>query len=228
MTAVMQRQWQDKDMRKSIFRPCIDLHNGCVKQIVGGTLDDSGAGLRTNFVAEQPPEYFAELYRQDGLAGGHVIRLGSGNTEAARRALQAWPDNLHIGGGINAENAAEWLEAGAGKVIVTSFIFADGELKQENLDAVFAAVGRERLVIDLSCRRFEDGGYYVMTDRWQKRSNMRLDRSTFEFFAGYASEFLVHAVAAEGLQQGIDAELVCIGRVVAAALCLCRRYRFHG
>lgn len=195
-------------MKKASFRPCIDLHNGCVKQIVGGTLDDSGAGLRTNFVSGYPPEYYAGLYRQDGLTGGHVIRLGAGNTEAARRALQAWPGGLHIGGGVNAANAAEWLEAGAGKVIVTSFIFADGELKQENLDAVFAAVGREHLVIDLSCRRFDDGYYYVMTDRWQKRSNMRLGREAFEFLAGYASEFLVHAVAAEGLQQGIDAELV--------------------
>lgn len=195
-------------MKRASFRPCIDLHNGCVKQIVGGTLADSGSGLRTNFVSEQPPEYFARLYRDDDLTGGHVIRLGSGNTDAAERALQAWPGGLHIGGGINAENAAEWLGAGAGKVIVTSYIFADGELKLENLEKITAAAGRENLVIDLSCRRFEDGEYYVMTDRWQKRSNMRLDRAGFEFLAGYSAEFLVHAVAAEGLQQGIDAELV--------------------
>ena len=196
------------------FRPCIDLHDGKVKQIVGGTLSDRGPGPATNFVAGEPPEYFAELYRRDDLPGGHVIQLGPGNREAAERALRAWPGGLHLGGGVNADNAAGWLEAGAGKVIVTSYVFADGELKLENLERLRRAVGRERLVLDLSCRPF-DGEYFVMTDRWQKRSAVKLSPETFRFLDGYASEYLIHAVAAEGLRRGIDRELV---RLLAATV----------
>jgi len=189
------------------FRPCIDLHDGKVKQIVGGTLSDGGPAPATNFVAGEPPEFFAELYRRDGLSGGHVIQLGPGNRDAALRALRAWRGGFHLGGGVNAENAADWLEAGAGKVIVTSYVFADGELKLENLERLRAAVGREHLVLDLSCRPF-DGEYFVMTDRWQKRSAVKISRETFEFLDRYASEYLVHAVAAEGLRQGVDRELL--------------------
>lgn len=152
----------------SLFRPCIDLHNGQVKQIVGSTLTDSGSSPRTNFVAEHDSAWYAELYRSDNLTGGHVIKLGPGNDEAAKRALAAWPGGLQLGGGVNCDNAAEWLEAGASQLIVTSFIFSDGELRIDRLEQLFDITGRERLVLDLSCRRREDGKYYIVTDRWQK------------------------------------------------------------
>ena len=151
----------------SLFRPCIDLHNGQVKQIVGSTLTDSGSSPRTNFVAEHDSAWYAELYRSDNLTGGHVIKLGPGNDEAAKRALAAWPGGLQLGGGVNCDNAAEWLEAGASQLIVTSFIFSDGELRIDRLEQLFDITGRERLVLDLSCRRREDGKYYIVTDRWQ-------------------------------------------------------------
>ena len=122
--------------RRSLFKPCIDLHDGKVKQIVGGTLSDAPESLKTNFVATKPPAYYAELYRENGLEGGHVIMLGKGNTDAAKEALAAWPgdwdkcsigyfdvdsrvpftDGLQVGGGINDQNCQEWIEAGAGKV----------------------------------------------------------------------------------------------------------------
>jgi phosphoribosylformimino-5-aminoimidazole carboxamide ribonucleotide (ProFAR) isomerase len=102
------------------FRPCIDLHKGAVKQIVGGTLTDDGAGLKENFTSEHPSSYYAELYRKHDLRGGHVIMLGPGNTEAAREALAAWPQGLQIGGGIKDVNAKEWIDAGAEKVCCES------------------------------------------------------------------------------------------------------------
>ena len=148
------------------FRPCIDLHNGKVKQIVGGSLTD-GAEPETNFVSEKSPAWFAELYKSDGLTGGHVIKLGTGNDDAAREALAAWPGGLQIGGGITAENAAEWLEAGAAQVIVTSYIFQNGQIRSGTArSSGFRSVGKDRLVLDLSCRK-KDGQYYVVTDRWQ-------------------------------------------------------------
>lgn len=192
----------------SLFRPCIDLHDGVVKQIVGGTLTDEGA--KTNFVAAHPPAYYAELYKKDDLTGGHVIKLGPGNDDAAREALAAWRGGLQIGGGITAENAADWLDAGAAKVIVTSYIFKDGELLMPKLLKLLDAVGRERLVLDLSCRKKEDGNYYIVTDRWQKFTNRKLNAETLDFLADHASEFLIHAVDVEGKQSGIDEELLNI------------------
>ena len=192
----------------SLFRPCIDLHDGVVKQIVGGTLTDSGA--TTNFVARHSPAYYAELYRRDDLTGGHVIKLGPGNDDAAREALAAWPGGLQIGGGITAENAQEWLDAGAAKVIVTSYIFKDGEILLGNLEKLVSAIGKSRLVLDLSCRKKADGNYYIVTDRWQKFTNRMLNRETMEFLSSYASEFLIHAVDVEGKQSGIDGELLDI------------------
>ena len=192
----------------SLFRPCIDLHDGVVKQIVGGTLTDKGA--KTNFVAPHPPAYYAELYRKDGLTGGHVIKLGPGNDDAAREALAAWRGGLQIGGGITAENAAEWLDAGAAKVIVTSYIFKDGELLMSNLQKLLQAVGKEHLVLDLSCRKKADGNYYIVTDRWQKFTNLQLNKETLCALADDASEFLIHAVDVEGKQSGIDSELLNI------------------
>ena len=150
------------------FRPCIDIHGGRVKQIVGSTLEDNGQGsLKTNFSSDQPPSYYAEMYRQDELTGGHIIMLGPGNEEAALDALAAWPGGMQVGGGITSENAAYWLGKGAAAVIVTSYVFKDGQVYEERLRELAELVGRDNLVIDLSCRQ-RDGKYYVVTDRWQK------------------------------------------------------------
>lgn len=192
-----------------MFRPCIDIHDGQVKQIVGGSLTSDGAGLQTNFVSDRPAAWYADLYRRDALRGGHVIKLGPGdaNDRAARLALAAYPAGLQLGGGVTAGNAREWLEAGASQVIVTSFVFRDGLFREDNLRALLTAVGRERLVLDLSCR-VRDGRYWVVTDRWQKFTTLALDRATVDRLAGQCAEFLVHAVDVEGLCRGIDRDLV--------------------
>jgi phosphoribosylformimino-5-aminoimidazole carboxamide ribotide isomerase len=190
-----------------MFRPCIDLHEGKVKQIVGGTLGDAESDLRTNFVSDRSSAYYAELYKRDGLTGGHVIMLGPGNEEAGRAALRAYPGGLQIGGGINLENAAAWLKYGASQVIVTSWVFQNGEVDWTRLAALVKAIGRERLVIDLSCRK-RAGDYFVVTDRWQKFTELTLSRETLDRFANYCAEFLIHAVDVEGMCRGIDRELV--------------------
>ncbi|MCK4982819.1 MAG: phosphoribosylformimino-5-aminoimidazole carboxamide ribotide isomerase [Victivallaceae bacterium] len=191
------------------FRPCIDLHKGKVKQIIGGTLTDDNSRVQTNFESEHDSAYYAELYRKDGLRGGHVIMLGPGNREAARQALATYPGGLQVGGGINCGNALEWLEAGAAQVILTSCIFADGELKQDSLDKVFNLVGRGNLVLDLSCR-LRDGKYYIVTDRWQKFTTCEVNAASLNQLAGYCAEFLIHAVDVEGKQAGIDTDLIKI------------------
>ena len=188
-----------------MFRPCIDLHEGKVKQIVGGTLGDSG--LKTNFVSDRGAAYFADLYRRDNLLGGHVIMLGPGNEAAAREALGAFPGGMHIGGGINATNAKEWLDAGASHVIVTSWVFRQGKLDHTRLAELVARVGKERLVLDLSCRkRGED--YIVMMDRWQTYTDLVVNAETLRELSKNCAEFLVHAVDVEGLCRGIDGALV--------------------
>jgi phosphoribosylformimino-5-aminoimidazole carboxamide ribotide isomerase len=190
-----------------MFRPCIDLHEGKVKQIVGGTLGAGAADLRTNFVSDRSSTYYAELYRRDGLKGGHVIMLGPGNEPAGRAALRAYPGGLQIGGGINLDNAAGFLEDGASHVIVTSWVFQGGHLDLDRLTGLVKAIGRERLVLDLSCRR--RGEFYrVVTDRWQKFTELTIGKNTMEKLAAYCAEFLVHAVDVEGLCRGIDRELV--------------------
>lgn len=189
------------------FRPCIDLHQGQVKQIVGSTLSDDHSQLRTNFVAAQPPSHFAALYRQDHLTGGHIIMLGSNNEEAARDALSAWPGGMQLGGGINDSNASSWLDAGAAQVILTSYIFRGGELIEENLQRIVSAVGASRLVLDLSCR-IRDGRYYIVTDRWQKFTNLEVNASTLKKLSRSCCEFLIHAVDVEGKQSGIDTSLL--------------------
>jgi phosphoribosylformimino-5-aminoimidazole carboxamide ribotide isomerase len=188
-----------------MFRPCIDLHEGKVKQIVGGTLGD--AGLRTNFVSEKPARWFAELYKRDGLAGGHVIQLGSGNDAGARSALAAFPGGLQIGGGVNAQNARGWLDAGASHIIVTSWVFREGRVDWARLDELVKAVGRNRLVLDLSCRKRGEN-YFVVTDRWQKFTELAVTPENLQKLAGSCAEFLIHAVDVEGLCCGIDRELV--------------------
>ena len=188
-----------------MFRPCIDLHEGQVKQIVGGTLGD--AGLRTNFVSEKSAAWFAGLYKRDALFGGHVIMLGAGNDAEARAALAAFPGGLQIGGGVNTTNARGWLEAGASHVIVTSWVFREGHVDWARLDELVKAIGKDKLVLDLSCRK-RRGDYFVVTDRWQKFTELVVNAATLEKFSGYCAEFLIHAVDVEGLCRGIDGELV--------------------
>jgi len=188
-----------------MFRPCIDLHEGKVKQIVGGTLGD--AGLRTNFVSEKSAAWFAELYRRDGLFGGHVIMLGAGNEIEARAALKTFPGGLQIGGGINSENARGWLAAGASHVIVTSWVFREGRVDWPRLDELVKAIGKEKLVLDLSCRK-RGKDYFVVTDRWQKFTELVVNAEILNKFSSFCAEFLIHAVDMEGLCRGIDGELV--------------------
>jgi phosphoribosylformimino-5-aminoimidazole carboxamide ribotide isomerase len=188
-----------------MFRPCIDLHEGKVKQIVGGTL--GVAGLRTNFISEEPAAWFAELYKRDGLTGGHIIMLGAGNENEARSALSVFPDGLQIGGGINAANARDWLDAGASHVIVTSWVFREGRVDWERLDELVKAIGKNKLVVDLSCRKRGEN-YFVVTDRWRKFTELVVNAETLLKFSKSCAEFLVHAVDVEGLCKGIDRELV--------------------
>ncbi|KIJ52362.1 hypothetical protein M422DRAFT_25980 [Sphaerobolus stellatus SS14] len=196
------------DRRTSIFRPCIDLHDGVVKQIVGGSLSEQDpSGLKTNFVASQPPAYFAELYKEHGLRGGHVIKLGPRNDAAAKEALATWPGGLQIGGGITDKNAKEWLEAGAEKIIVTSFLFPSCRFSFERLKDISEIVGKERLVVDVSCRR-RDNRWLVAMNKWQDITDMEVNKESLDFLSEYCSEFLIHAADVEGLCQGIDEELV--------------------
>ena len=192
------------------FRPCIDLHGGKVKQIVGGTLSDANAAaLQTNFVADQPPAYYAAMYQRDRLFGGHVIMLGPGNEAAAREALAAFPGGLQIGGGITGANARYWLDQGASAVIVTSYVFKDGRIYEERLRELTAAVGKERLVIDLSCRKQGDQ-YYVVTDRWQRFTEVAVDAESLAYFASFCTEFLIHAVDVEGQCAGIAEDITAL------------------
>ena len=190
-----------------MFRPCIDLHDGKVKQIVGSTLQGDPQKLQTHFVSERPAAWYAELYRRDGLKGGHVIMLGAGNKAQARAALKAYPGGLQVGGGIQLRDAADWLEAGASHVIVTSWVFHAGEVDWDRLTGLAQAIGRQRLVLDLSCRK-RDGEYFVVTDRWQRFTQTVINRPNLARLADWCAEFLVHAVDAEGLCRGINEELV--------------------
>lgn len=213
------------------FRPCIDLHNGQVKQIVGGSLRDDEASacdaatasdqsnsavessqtdksLIENFVAAHPADWFAQKYADDKLAGGHVIKLGPGNESAATAALAAYPQGLQIGGGINLDNASQWLDAGASHVIVTSWLFdSQGRFQSERLDQLVAAIGKQRIVVDLSCKRTNDG-WTVAMNRWQTLTDLNVDPNTLNQLADRCDEFLIHAADVEGLCQGIDTDLV--------------------
>ncbi len=200
------------------FRPCIDIHNGAVKQIIGSSLRDSGDQAVENFVAQKSGAEFAAMFRKDGLNGGHIILLNkkdSPHFEATRAqalgALRAFPGGMQIGGGITDENAEHYIEEGASHVIVTSFVFRNGEIVGEHLERLVQAVGREHVVLDLSCRYYpEEGCYYIMTDRWQKRTETPLTKNLMEYLKSYCDEFLVHAVDVEGRGQGVDERLVRI------------------
>lgn len=189
------------------FRPCIDLHGGKVKQIVGATLSDQDqGGLTTNFISEFSPAYYAAMYRRDRLEGGHVIMLGSGNEEGATAALTAYPGGLQLGGGITPANAGLWLDRGAAGVILTSYVFHDGRINEAHLKKIVATVGRDRLILDLSCRK-KGNDYYIVTDRWQRFTDVVISPAVLDYFAGFCCEFLIHAVDVEGKCGGIDATL---------------------
>lgn len=198
------------------FRPCIDIHNGKVKQIVGGSLRDEDNQAEENFVSEQDAAFFARLYRRYGIKGGHIILLNPADSEyyketkaQALSALNAYQDGMQIGGGITPENAKEFLEAGASHVIVTSYVFQNGSINYENLKKLVEVTGREHLVLDLSCRKREDG-YYIVTDRWQKFTREKVTEELLERLSEYADEFLVHAVDVEGKASGIEKELAVL------------------
>ena len=195
------------------FRPCIDIHNGQVKQIVGGSLADKNNQADENFVSEYGAEFYAKLYREKGISGGHIILLNPAGSEyyeadleQAFAALEEFPHGLQTGGGITAENAEKFLKRGASHVIVTSYVFKDGAVNFDNLKKLVSAVGKERLVIDLSCRKREDS-YYIVTDRWQKFTNVKLDTAALDMLAEYCDEFLIHAVDVEGKARGIEKPL---------------------
>lgn len=211
------------------FRPCIDIHNGKVKQIVGSSLKDIGNQAEENFVSEQDAAFYANMYQKDGVKGGHIILLNavaSEYYEATRQqallALHAYPGGLQVGGGITAENASSYIEEGASHVIVTSYVFKDGKINYDNLNKLVDAVGKEHVVLDLSCRYLDgktilDGetepremGYYVVTDRWQKFTSEKVTAKLLDELSSYCDEFLVHAVDVEGKQRGIEKELVVL------------------
>ncbi|WP_028610900.1 phosphoribosylformimino-5-aminoimidazole carboxamide ribotide isomerase [Paenibacillus harenae] len=186
------------------FRPCIDLHDGKVKQIVGETLN---AEIIENFVSQYNSAHYAELFKKDELTGGHVIMLGGGNEQAGVQALQQYPGGLQIGGGITADNAASYLEQGASHIIVTSYIFKDGQLNENHLSRIVSETGKERLVIDLSCKE-KDGKWFVVTNQWKQFSDFEVNQENIAYLEQYCDEFLVHAVDVEGKQRGIQQSLV--------------------
>jgi len=211
------------------FRPCIDIHNGKVKQIVGSSLKDINNEAVENFVSEQGAADFARLYKKDEIKGGHIILLNAVDSEyyeatkqQAIEALQAYPGGLQIGGGITEENAPYYIEMGASHVIVTSYVFKEGKINYENLDKLVAAVGKEHVVLDLSCRYIDgtspldeetvprEPGYYIVTDRWQKFTTEKVNLELLDKLSQYCDEFLIHAVDVEGKQSGIQTELVAL------------------
>ena len=196
------------------FRPCIDIHNGKVKQIVGSSLKDEGNEALENFVSKKDADFYANLYKESGLVGAHVIMLNAADSEyyeatkqQALLALRTYPNALQVGGGITADNAKEYIENGADKVIVTSYVFKEGKIQYENLEKLLNAVGKEHIVLDLSCRK-KEGKYYIVTDRWQKFTDVEVCYDTLNELSKYCGEFLIHAVDVEGRQQGIDKELI--------------------
>ena len=196
------------------FRPCIDIHNGKVKQIVGGSLLDKGDYAKDNFVSEKDGDFYAGLYKDAGLKGGHIILLNPAGSQyyeedvrQACLALSAYPGGLQIGGGMTADNAAFFLEKGASHIIVTSYVFKDGKINYENLKKIVAVTGKEHLVLDLSCRK-KGEDYYIVTDRWQKFTDEELTVELLHKLESWCDEYLIHGVDVEGKAQGIDQELV--------------------
>lgn len=198
------------------FRPCIDIHNGKVKQIVGSSLVDTNNFASENFVSQKNADYYANLYKKDNLRGGHIIILNSSSSEyfessqkQAILALQSYPNGLQIGGGITDKNAQFYIEKGASHVIVTSFVMSGGIINFKNLDKLISEIGKEKLVLDLSCRK-KDGEYFIVTDRWQKFTDVKLNEKTLNELSSYCDEFLIHAVDVEGTGLGLDKELISV------------------
>ncbi|MFV1976051.1 MAG: phosphoribosylformimino-5-aminoimidazole carboxamide ribotide isomerase [Candidatus Scalindua sp.] len=190
------------------FRPCIDLREGRVVQIIGSSLiDKNSETLKTNFETDRSPEDFAKMYKEDNLPGGHVISLGPGNEGAAFSALRAFPGGFHIGGGITPQNAIEYLDAGASHVIVTSYVFSNGRIDMDKLQLLQGTVGKNRLVLDLSCRK-KGSDFWIVTDRWQKFTNVTICPEILNQLADHCDEFLVHGVDVEGKMEGIQTELI--------------------
>lgn len=193
------------------FRPCIDIHNGRVKQIVGSSLCDAGNRAEENFISDNGAAFYASLYKERGLPGGHIILLNGRDSSyykedvvQAKEALKVFPGGLQIGGGITDENAAGFITAGASHVIVTSYVFRKGRIAYENLEKLVRAVGREHLVLDLSCRKRADGNYYVVTDRWQCFTEEKVTEELLDRLAVFCDEFLIHAVDVEGKSTGVE------------------------
>lgn len=196
------------------FRPCIDIHNGKVKQLVGGTLKDEGDVAKENFVSAKNAKDYAKMYMEDGLKGGHIIILNAADSEyyeatrnQAIEALKTYPNGMQIGGGVNDLNAPDYIAMGASHVIVTSFVFKDGKINYDNLEKLVKAVGKEKIVLDLSCRK-KDGNYYIVTDRWQKFTDQPLDKKLLDELSNYCDEFLIHGVDVEGKGSGMELELI--------------------
>lgn len=207
------------------FRPCIDIHNGKVKQIVGSTLKDEKNAAADNFVSDKDAAFYAELYKAHDLRGGHIIVLNPAFSEyyeedvrQAKLALKAYEGGLQIGGGINDENAAEFLNCGASHVIVTSYVFRNGSVDYDRLKRLVRIVGKDRLTLDLSCKRSGDA-YYIVTDRWQKLTDVKLCEAALEKLSHYCGEFLVHAADSEGKRGGIEmkaAEILASSPITAS------------
>lgn len=193
------------------FRPCIDLHRGLVKQVVGGSFNDSEIDHPIeNFVSDKDSAYYANLYRKDQLPGGHIIMLGEGNEKSAKLALNEYPGGMQIGGGITPDNASYWLDEGASHVIVTSFIFEGSKFSENKLQALTNAVGKDKLVIDLSCRVCADGGWKVAKDKWKTITDLQVSHATFNSLSNQCDEFLIHAADVEGKCEGIDDSLAAL------------------
>lgn len=195
------------------FRPCIDIHNGSVKQIVGGSLKDQNDEAVENFVSGQDAAFFARLYQEYQIKNGHIILLNPVTSphypetkKQALAALRAYPGGLQVGGGITPENAGEYLNAGASHVIVTSYVFKDGQIQYDKLKNLVKRAGKRQLVLDLSVRRKEER-YLIVTDRWQKYTEVELTQQTLDKLSGYCDEFLIHAVDVEGRADGIEIQL---------------------
>ena len=195
------------------LRPCIDIHNGKVKQIVGSSLKDFGDYAADNFVSDADAGYYASLYKNLDLPGGHIIILNSRDSKyyeedlrQAKLALSSYPGGMMIGGGIVPSNAGFFLDMGATHVIVTSYVFKGGLMNEVRLKEMLSAVGKHRLVLDLSCRK-KGGDYYIVTDRWQKFTDIKLNTETLKKLSESCSEFLIHAVDTEGKRLGIDTDL---------------------
>lgn len=204
-----------KNERRSTlkFRPCIDIHNGKVKQVVGSTIVDEGDKAKENFVSEKGAAYYADMYKNDGLTGGHIILLNHKDSEyfeatktQALEALEAFQGGMQIGGGINVDNAEYYLKRGASHVIVTSYVFSNGKIDYDNLKKIYSVTGKEHLVLDLSCRK-KDNSYYIVTDRWQKFTDVAVNMEVLEELSQYCDEFLIHAVDVEGKNSGVEKQL---------------------